>query len=123
VDAQKRVPTEIGVWYTGAKDHLRLHDKRQMYARNGVQEYLALQIYEQRVDWFILREGVYAALAPDADGLLRSEVFPGLRFDPAAFWRDNLAALLAAVQRGIATPEHAAFVGRLRGARLPDEEV
>jgi len=94
-----------------------------VYARNGVQAYLVLQIYAQRVDWFILREDVYTSLAPDAAGILRSEIFPGLWFDPAAFWRDDLAALPAVVQRGIAPAAHAAFVVRLRGTRLPDEDV
>lgn len=89
-----------------------LHDKRRAYARNGVQEYLVVQIYEQRVDWFVLREGVYVPLAATADGILCSNLFPGLWFDPAAFWRGDLAALLATVQRGTATPEHAAFVAR-----------
>jgi Uma2 family endonuclease len=116
-------PPELLVEVAASSAAYDLHDKRQIYARNGVQEYLALQIYEQRVDWFILREGVYTALAPDAAGILRSAIFPGLWFDPSAFWRDDLAALLAAVQRGIATPEHAAFVARLRNARLPDAEA
>lgn len=116
-------PPELLVEVAASSAAYDLHDKRQVYARNGVQEYLVLQIYEQRVDWFILREGVYTSLAPDADGILRSAIFPGLWFDPAAFWWDDLAALLGVVQRGIATPEHAAFVARLRGARLPDEDV
>jgi Uma2 family endonuclease len=109
-------PPELIVEVAASSAAYDLHDKRRAYARNGVQEYLALQIYEQRVDWFALREGVYALLAPDAQGLLRSEAFPGLWLDQAAFWRADLAALLAVLQRGLATPEHAAFADRLRGA-------
>ncbi len=116
-------PPELLVEVAASSAAYDLHDKRQVYARNGVQEYLVLQIYEQRVDRFILREGVYTSLAPDADGILRSAIFPGLWFDPAAFWRDDLAVLLGVVQRGIATPEHTAFVARLRGACRPDKEA
>ncbi|MBP1468252.1 Uma2 family endonuclease [Candidatus Chloroploca sp. M-50] len=91
-----------------------LHDKRRAYARNGVAEYLVLSAYEQEVHWFALRESVYTPVAPDSEGLLRSAVFPGLWLDPAALWRGDLAAMLTALQRGLASPEHAAFVARLR---------
>jgi Uma2 family endonuclease len=91
-----------------------LHDKRRVYARNGVQEYLAVRMYEQRVDWFVLREGVYETLAPDEKGLLRSEVFPGLWLKPQAFWAGDLAGMLATVQESLASPEHVEFVIKMR---------
>ena len=94
-----------------------LHSKRRVYARNGVQEYLAVQMYEQRVGWFILREGVYETLTPDTDGVLRSEVFPGLWLQPAALWSSDLADMLAMLQEGLASSEHAAFLARLRTPR------
>lgn len=116
-------PPELLVEVAASSAAYDLHDKRRAYARNGVQEYVAVQIYEQQVNWFVLREGVYVPLAPNADGLLCSTVFPGLWFDPAAFWRGDLAALLATVQRGTATPEHAAFVTRLRATSQDTEEA
>ena len=91
-----------------------LHDKRRAYGRNGVQEYLVLQTYEQEVVWFALREGVYEPLQPDDKGILRSEVFPGLWLQPKALWENDLAALLAVLQEGLASPEHAAFVKKLQ---------
>ncbi|MEW5986265.1 MAG: Uma2 family endonuclease [Chloroflexota bacterium] len=93
-----------------------LHSKRHVYARNGVQEYLVVQPLEQRVDWFALREGVYETLTPDAHGVLRSEVFPGLWLQPAALWSGDLAGMLATLQEGVASAEHAAFVNRLATA-------
>lgn len=39
-----------------------LHIKKRVYQRSGVQEYLAIQINEKRVDWFALQEGVYTNL-------------------------------------------------------------
>jgi len=71
-------------------------------------------MYEQRVDWFILREGVYETLTPDTDGVLHSEVFPGLWLQAAALWDGDLAAMLAVSQEGLASPEHATFRARLR---------
>ncbi len=93
-----------------------LHDKRRAYARNGVQEYLVIQTYEQRLDWFALHDDGYRLLQPDEQGILRSQVFPGLWLQPAAFWSGDLAALLAALQEGLASPEHAAFVEQLSAA-------
>jgi Uma2 family endonuclease len=90
-----------------------LHDKRRAYARNGVPEYLVVQPYEQRIDWFVLREGVYETLEPDENDILRSEIFPGLWLQPAALWSGDLAAMLAVLQEGLASPEHATFVKRL----------
>jgi Uma2 family endonuclease len=91
-----------------------LHDKRRAYGRNGVQEYLVLQTYEQAVVWFVLREGVYEPLQPDEKGILRSEIFPGLWLQPKALWENDLAALLAVLQKGLASPAHAAFVEALQ---------
>jgi hypothetical protein len=91
-----------------------LHDKRRVYVRNGVREYLAAQMYEKCVDWFVLREGVYETLSPDAEGVLRSEVFSGLWLRPQALWSGDLPAMLALLQQGLTLPEHAAFVTHLQ---------
>jgi Uma2 family endonuclease len=107
-------PPELIVEIAASSAAYDLHVKRRVYARSGVQEYLAVQMYEQRVDWFILREGVYETLTPDANGVLRSEVFPGLWLQPTALWSGDLAAMLAVLQDGLASPEHAAFLKRLR---------
>jgi Uma2 family endonuclease len=91
-----------------------LHEKRRAYARNGVPEYLVLQTYEKQVDWFVLHEGVYEPLKSDANGILRSENFPGLWLQPAALWLGDLATMLAVLQEGLASPEHTAFVEQLQ---------
>jgi len=107
-------PPELIVEIAASSAAYDLHVKRRVYARSGVQEYLAVQMYEQRVDWFILREGVYETLTLDEDGVLRSEVFPGLWLQPAALWSGDLATMLAVLQEGLASSEHAAFLARLR---------
>ena len=48
-------------------------------------------------------------LRPEADGTLRSTVFPGLWLDPEALLRNDLDRLLDVLQRGIDSPEHARF--------------
>jgi len=64
-----------------------------------------------------LREGVYEALKPDDRGVLRSETFPGLWLQPSALWSGDLAAMLAVLHEGLASPEHAAFLVRLQTQR------
>jgi Uma2 family endonuclease len=91
-----------------------LHVKLPVYRRNGVREYLVWRVLDREIDWFVLRAGQYERMAVDAEGLLRSAVFPGLWLDPAALLRGDLATALATAQRGLGSPEHAAFVSRLQ---------
>ncbi|GAA6617064.1 Uma2 family endonuclease [Scytonema sp. NUACC26] len=81
-----------------------LKDKLNAYRRNGVQEYIVWQIYENRVDWFRLEEGRYIPLEPDADGVIRSQVFPGLWLAVSALREGNVAEVLAVLQEGLQTP-------------------
>ncbi|MBD2776254.1 Uma2 family endonuclease [Iningainema tapete] len=90
-----------------------LNDKLNAYRRNGVQEYIVWQIYENRLDWFILHEGRYISLEPDADGIIRSQVFPGLWLAVSALQQRNMAVVLAVLQEGLKTAEHQAFIERL----------
>jgi len=90
-----------------------LHAKLHAYRRNGVREYIVWRVLERTIDWFVLRAGQYEPLPMDANGLVRSEVFPGLWLDPLALVRGELATVLAIVQQGLGSPEHAAFVARL----------
>jgi Uma2 family endonuclease len=85
--------------------------------RVGVREYVVVALKPDEVIWHVLRDGQLVIVPPGADGLYRSEVFPGLWLDPTALLTDNLDALIATLDRGLATPEHAAFVARLAAAR------
>ncbi len=91
-----------------------LHEKLRVYRRNGVQEYLVLSVYEQQTNWFQLVDSQYERMSPGDDGVLRSQVFPGLHFHPQRFWSDDVAGLLQVLQEGLATAEHQAFVTRLQ---------
>jgi Uma2 family endonuclease len=93
-----------------------LHDKLRAYRRNGVREYIVWRVWDREIDWFVLREGTYERLAPTAEGVYHSEVFPGLWLDAAALLAGNLAQAIQIVQQGLATPEHAEFVVRLQQA-------
>src|SRR5215211_4278634 len=71
-------PPELVVEIAASSAAYDLREKKTVYQRNGVREYLIWQIYEQRLDWFYLYEDEYEPLLPDADGITRSRIFPGL---------------------------------------------
>lgn len=92
--------------------------KKNAYRRNEVQEYLVLQVYEQKTSWFEWHEGEYREIVADDDGVLRSRVFPGLWLDSQKFWANDLAGVLEVVQQGISSTEHSAFVERLSAGKV-----
>lgn len=76
-----------------------LHDKMEMYRRAGVLEYVVWRVFDGALDWFELRDGAYVRREPDADGVIESRVFPGLRLPVGALLAGDYAAVLAAVGR------------------------
>jgi hypothetical protein len=89
-----------------------------LYERIGMREYLVAVTGKEQFLWNELTERGYRPLEPGADGITRSRCFPGLWLDPAALWRNDLTRLLAILQQGIATAEHAAFVGSSGGGKV-----
>ena len=93
-----------------------LHDKFHAYRRNGVREYLVWRTLDRRIDWFELVDGAYRPLQPDASGLVRSKVFPGLRLAIDAMLQGDLAAVLRELQRGLGGAAHTVYITSLAGA-------
>ena len=95
---------------------LDLNQKFATYLHHGVEEYLVWRMHDRRIDWFAFDGGDYLAIEPDANGVLKSRVFPGLWLDTNALLDRDLLKLAATVEAGCATQEHAAFVERLAAA-------
>jgi hypothetical protein len=91
-----------------------LTKKFKVYRRNQVREYIVWRVLDNSIDWFARRESQLQPLPLDAAGILRSEVFPGLWLDPAALVRGEMITVLAVLQQGLATAEHAVFVASLQ---------
>ncbi|MGF1672440.1 MAG: Uma2 family endonuclease [Rivularia sp. (in: cyanobacteria)] len=87
-----------------------LHEKLKVYRRNQVQEYLVWRVYDSAFDWFKLQEGEYIQLEADSQGIIRSQVFPGLWLDKSALLSGNLAQVLLVLQQGLSTAEHQNFL-------------
>ncbi|MGP0067582.1 MAG: Uma2 family endonuclease [Isosphaeraceae bacterium] len=95
-----------------------LGKKRDAYRRNGVSEYVVWRVLDGKVDWYVNRGGRFESVSAPADGVLRSEVFPGLWLDTAALMQGDVYGVLDIVQRGLNTPEHAEFLARLARDRI-----
>jgi Uma2 family endonuclease len=104
---------ELVVEISASSASYDLREKRRVYRRNGVREYIVWQIYDGRLDWWALREGEYQPLQPSEAGVIKSEVFPGLWLDVPALLANDPAKMLATLQQGIASEEHAALVAKL----------
>jgi Uma2 family endonuclease len=90
-----------------------LGDKKRAYLRNGVQEYLVWQVFEQRLDWFSLQDGSYVSLTPDSQGIVRSRIFPGLWLAVSDLLAGTMQQVLAVLQQGLSSAEHQSFVSKL----------
>jgi Uma2 family endonuclease len=108
---------ELVVEVASSSESYDLHTKKTLYEAAGVREYVVLLVRESRVRWYVLADGGFHELAPDEDGLYRSTQFPGLWLDPDALIRGDSRGVRAALERGLASPEHGEFVARVGGGR------
>jgi len=94
-----------------------LHVKLDLYQAAKIPEYLAVLLVEREIRWHILVNGEYQLLTPDADGVLRSRIFPGLWLDGQALLAGNSQQVIACLQDGRRSPEHQRFVAELASRR------
>ena len=87
-----------------------LGPKMELYRAAGVQEYLTVILGESQVLWRRLVGGRYVLLKPHANGVVRSEVFPGLWLDPEALLANKGARVQEVLDQGLKSPEHEEFV-------------
>lgn len=135
-DCQLRIPEELGglsrlvdgyvvgtpelvVEVGKSSRRIDLGPKKTDYQRAGVPEYLFVGMDPNEILWFVRRAGRFAAMNPGEDGILRSEVFPGLWLDPSAMLSGDTDRVFEVLDQGLASPEHAAFVARLAAAQRP----
>ena len=91
-----------------------LNDKLDVYRRHRVREYVVWRVFDETVDWFVLRDERYEPAMIAADAVYRSAVLPGLWLDPVALVRGDVARLAQLSRDGLASLEHAAFVAELQ---------
>ena len=104
---------ELIVEVAGTSADYDLQDKLEVYQRCSVQEYIVWQTQEGRLDWFQLVNGKYVAFTPNAEGVIESQIFPGLRLAVPALLAGDRVKVSSELQIGLQTTAHAAFVERL----------
>ncbi len=102
-DGFLRGAPELIVEISASSVSMDTHAKLRMYRRNGVGEYLVWRVLDDALDWWLLEDGDYVRNEPDADGFLKSRIFPGLKLRPAALLARDAAAVLAGLAVGIDT--------------------
>ena len=116
-------PPELVVEIASSSVSYDLHDKKDTYRQFGVMEYIVWRANNRKIDWFRLENNQYIRVAPNADGIIESSVFPGLRLHVAAMLAGDMATVLAELQKGLNSQEHAAFVKRLAAIDQSKSEV
>ena len=90
-------PPELIVEVAASSAPIDLRDKCRACCRNGVREYLVWLVTEARLGWFCLEDDDYRPQLPDAQGVLHSRIFPGLRLPVAPLLAGDTAKVLAAL--------------------------
>ncbi len=93
--------------------------KKADYQEAGVQEYVVVLAQEQSAVWFSRAPDGFVDLHAGADGVFRSELFPGLWLDPRGIFDPTSRRLTSVIRKGLGSPEHAAFVAALAARRKP----
>ncbi|WP_168218765.1 Uma2 family endonuclease [Limnoglobus roseus] len=106
-------PAELLVEVANTTAAIDRHAKRHEYEAAGVLEYLIVVVRNREVEWFTRGKRGFTALKPDAAGVLRSRVFPGLWLDPAGVFDRTAKRLLGVLNEGLLSEEHAKFVKKL----------
>ncbi len=114
-DGVPELIAEIASTSKGVEDWIR----RGVYRCYGVREYIVWGLAEHTVNWFTYPSGSYSCsdkhntLNPGSDGIIRSEVFPGLWLDPIALMNNDTMRVVRVAQLGHGSPEHCEFVAEL----------
>lgn len=116
VDGYVERGPELSAEVSASSASCDLHEKLEVFWRHGVQEYVVWRVYDAAIDWFVRGTQGFEPLPPEG-GIYKSRVFPGLWLAAAAMLAGNLAQVLAVLQQGLATPEHAAFCQELQRRR------
>jgi Uma2 family endonuclease len=91
-----------------------LYDKKRAYRRDGVQEYIVWQTLDNKLDWFALQAEEYISLTPNEQGIICSQVFPGLWLSINALLAGDMPTVLSVLQAGLNSPQHQEFLQRLK---------
>jgi len=108
---------ELVVEVAASSVSLDVREKLASYRRAGVREYIVWRTEDEAVDWWALEEDEFRPLPAEADGTLRSRVFPGLWLEVRALLAGDGPRVMAKLQEGRQSGEHAAFIAEMQKRR------
>ena len=89
-----------------------LHEKKEVYRKAGVVEFVAVLPRDSKIRWHQLEGDAYTLIRPK-DGIFKSVVFPGLWMDSEAILNCDMARASEILNAGLASEEHKTFVAKL----------
>lgn len=107
-------PPELIVEVAASSAAYDLFEKKQMYALQGVQEYLVWVIHERKFVWFVLGGKAYVEQECSRAGVIKSQVFPGLWLDTKGMLADNWPQVLTTLKQGMESPAYLEFAAKLK---------
>ena len=108
---------ELVVEVAASSVSLDVREKLASYRRAVVREYIVRRTEDEAVDWWALEEDEFRPLPAEADGTLRSRVFPGLWLEVRALLAGDGPRVMAKLQEGLQSGEHAAFIAEMQKRR------
>lgn len=100
---------ELLVEVTGSVRTKVFRRRLDAYDRAGVREFLVATADPRDLALYARQGNCLEQVSLSGDGLLRSAVFPGLWLDAAALFADDLNEIIASLDRGLSSVEHADF--------------
>lgn len=90
-----------------------LHEKKRVYQRSRVPEYLVWEVMDSKIQWFTLKRGQYVPLSASKE-VIRSGIFPGLWLDRHALVTADEPKAFQVLEQGLKSAEHKAFARKLQ---------
>jgi Uma2 family endonuclease len=75
-------PPELCAEIAASSVSYDLYEKKELYRRAGVQEYIVWRIEDEAIDWWELVGDAYVPIPLEPDGSVQSRVFPGFSLRP-----------------------------------------
>lgn len=116
-DGRLSGPPELIVEVAASTVSYDWHDKKELYAACGVAEYMIWLVYDRRIAWYRLEDGVYQPLPVERSGYIKSQVFPGLWLDSKSLLADQKSKVVATLRKGLSSSEYARFIEQLKSRR------
>lgn len=101
---------ELAVEITASTASYDMREKLETYRRFGVLEYVIWLTEKREIQWLRLDDDEYQPMQADHEGILKSHAFPGLWMDVNAMLAYNRTNARLALERGLKSAEHAAFI-------------